>query len=283
MKQVFAIGLIAAQIIFSVACTEGDLSQGNAAPDKSQSPEPSASKTAKPNPKPSSTSSTADIDICQKLNANSLLTSQFSVQVKKLCESGVLESLRTKPYKGSGTPDLGIIAKELAEKKTELSISTLMATPVAAKSYFNMQRLQVSKPESFKQEAFETDADVTYTVVSSANDTVSYSYRNLAEQPEIIVSYDADAYFVTLEAGKLFVVATKLTSAKEAVIEFKGISVIYAAEDDITEVFSASNQVYSNDGDHPTTVSKFKSNANRETIRNYANSLKSAKADSYFK
>ncbi len=283
MKQFIATGLFAALGLSTISCTEGDLSQTGSAPVVSPSPTPSESKNTKPTPKPSLSNDSTDIDICQELNGNSLLSSQFSVQIKKLCETGVIDALRTKPYKGSGNPDLGIVSKELTDKKTELSISTLMATPVAAKSYFNMQKLQVSKPDSFKQEAFETDADVTYNVINSANDTISYSYRNLAEQPEIIVSYDADAYFFTLEAGKLYAIATKVTNAKEAVVEFKGLSVIFAAEDDVAEVFSVSNQVYSNDGNHLTTVSKFKSNANRETVRNYTNSLKSSKADSYFK
>jgi hypothetical protein len=276
-------GVIVTAFLWTISCTDGSqIEESPKSPAVSETPTATTVAESIPSPNPSSSSSN---DFCKDLTKQGAISAEFSGLVQRLCQAGVVEDLRTKAYKGNGEPELGVTASEMAGKKTSITTASLMMAQTSAKSYFNLMKLQVSRPNDFKAAGFETDAAVTYQILTSASDRVSYSYRNTSEAPEIIVAYDADANFVDLATGRLFAVSTKVTTPKEAVREFKGISVIYSSSSspNVVEVFSISEQVVDNNDDHSTAVAKFKRRGSTETKRSYRNAGNASKADSFFK
>jgi hypothetical protein len=222
-------------------------------------------------------------DICADLKGNAVMAQDFSSLVARLCDGSTLKNLRGKFFSGAGDPQLVVTSKEAAGAKSDLTLASSSSVTSSAKSYFNMMKLQISKPSQFTSEGYESDPKVTYSVLTPGANKVQFSYKNSAEAPEVIVDYEAEASFAEVKKDSLYVVASKLTKFKETVQEFKGIIVISKKDGaSSAEVFSLSDQKYDNNNNHATTVQKFTKNASAETKRSFNNSASASKADKYF-
>jgi|GEM_PF-1765771 len=259
---------------------------GNSAPEPAAqgTNDPSRSGTVKPGAgdldgvEPVSTS-----DICADIKGNATLTQDFSALVGRLCDGSTLKNLRGKFYAGTGEPQMIVTAKEVAGAKSDLTLASASSVSSSAKSYFNMMRLQISKPSQFTSEGYESDPKVTYNVLVPGTNKVGFAYKNTAEAPEVIVDYEAEATLLEVKKDSIYVVASKLTKFKETVQEFKGIIVISKRDSGSgAEVYSLSDQKYDNNNNHATTVQKFTKNATAETKRSFNNSSSASKADKYF-
>ena len=152
-----------------------------------------------------------------------------------------------------------------------------------ALSYYNFMRLQISKPIEFTPaNGFEQDKFVTYTVNSSAADSVNYKYLNNKEDE--VVEYVANTYFSAAIPGQLYLVSSQMDTSKSSstIKSFRGLQIIAKSADGKVEVFSVADQVYDNNGDHNFLVGKATKAFKEDMTRGLRNSANASQANKFF-
>lgn len=223
-------------------------------------------------------------DLCTGLGQQQIAADlSFRDLINELC-GGLLTALRSESnqYRGSGTPN---IQPQAVQKGTQsqMRLFASMATRADAKSYYNLMRLQISRPDDFKSQGFEYDSAIKYEILSNNGNSVSYHYTNRKE--ELVVEYNATSVFVEAIPNKLYLVTSKMDKSLGIVKTFRGLQVIYqnsGSAGQYAEVFSMSDQLYDNNDDHDTTVSKARNEFIQDMARGYRNSEKAQLANSYF-
>ncbi len=239
-------------------------------------PQSNTNPTSDPSPQFSS-NVPGVLDLCQTLKASTALMSQHATLIQRFCDRGQLTQLSQPPYQYRGmdeVPELLLLAQERPNKQTEMQLGTSLASQIDARSYYEMLRMQIMRPDEFKQVGFETDSAVQYTPSTVGADTVAYRYKNTSSAPFIVVDYEASTSFLTLKANSTYVVTTSFSRTYETVVAFKGVIIINAINPTTVAVYSLADQTYENNNDHPKTVEKARAAFITDLQRSYRNSLK---------
>lgn len=245
---------------------------------ESEVPKPATSST-----EPTTSIATSSDEMCNDLAGHAVGShAQFSGFLSTLCSSK-LTALRSSSYQylGKGDPNIESSSSEQGAGKSYMQLWMSMLVPTDPKSYFNMMRLQAGFPEKF-DDVFEYDQAVTYTKKSTTVDSVSYNYKNRKE--DVPVDYDATSYYLEVVAGRTYVVTSELTLGNSVVVALRGLQVIHTAEgqNNVTEVFTMSDQTFENQNDHQGTISKAESSFKDEMSMSFRNGLKATQANQFF-
>lgn len=225
-------------------------------------------------------------DMCVSLRAHSLSSNaDFADFIKDLCDLGKLAILRADPYyyKGSGEPEV-MMTDTANGGSSQMRLWSSLVSVSEAKAYFNMMRLQIDKPTEFDDPTssgknFEIDANITYTRKNGNAEATNYRYLNTKE--DVAVEYEATSYFVEVVPNKLYAVTSKVDKGISIVKTFRGLQIINQVSGS-SEVYSMSDQVYDNQGDHATMVAKAKRSFREDMARGYRNATHAADANKFY-
>jgi hypothetical protein len=234
----------------------------------------------------SKTGAASTEDVCTSLNASSFASSEFRDIVSELCTGTTLTNLRSATYAyadANAAPNPAIKASSSGTTSSmKLWASLLPATD--PRSYFNLMRLQISRPSDYSASGFEVDSFITYTVNSTTTNSTNYRYLNRRGDGDAVVEYIADSNYTEVAANQLYVVTSKFVSApSDSVMKsFRGFQVIFKSSSGSTEVFSYAEQTYDNKGDHQKTVNEATDALKDDMKRAMRNATKATTANSFF-
>ncbi len=171
-------------------------------------------------------------DFCKTVtsSSNSVLTQEgISDLITNICDK--VSSIQL--YSGSGEAKIIDLGSKMMDSEYFVHfLGGIELDTVPASVYYNMVKDQArGELESKLGDKFKYDSSVTYTINKKSNSKVEYTYEK-DETDSTLVDYDGMAQFVSLEDNKLYVVANKLTQAK-----------------DVTNMYSVSIIVSSNNGE----------------------------------
>ncbi len=240
---------------------------------------------------------TGNSDICS--NISNYITAnlpQLKSKFDLLCGQNFISNLRNPKviFREDGNPSpivnqaVHLITQEnkISDKQSSLKMSNSMLVNTDPKSYFNMIRLQISRPEEFKGPAqFENnpDSEITTFPGKVSNLQAEYHFIDLTDKPDTIVEYNAISRFIPIVNGQLYIIASEKIEGKcETLCQFTSLTIIHINTNTTTEVFSISDNLYDNGGDHEETMKKARKNVAHGMERNLRNSRKAQNANSFF-
>lgn len=232
----------------------------------------------------STSGATSNDELCVSLN--SLSNGQFADVVSELCNGTLLSQLRSSQYvftDASGSPNPFITASS-SGSTSAMKLWASLRPSTDPKSYFNLMRLQISKPTDFSNSGFEVDSYITYTVNTTTADSTNYRYLNRRGDGDAIVEYVASSNYTQVTTDKLYLVTSKFESApSDSVMKsFRGFQIIFKTSSGTTEVFSFADQNYDNKGDHQKTVNEATDALKDDMKRAMRNAVKATTANSFF-
>ena len=183
-------------------------------------------------PSPSGPHSEPITDFCKTVtgSSNSVLTQDgIADLISSICNR--VSSIQL--YRGSGEAKIIDLGSKMIDSEYFVHfIGGIELDTVPASVYYNMVKDQArGELESKLGDKFKYDSSVTYTINKKSSSTVEYTYEK-DETDSTLVDYDGMAQFVSLEDSELYVIANKLTQAK-----------------DVTNMYSVSIIVSSNNGE----------------------------------
>ncbi len=243
---------------------------------------------------------TGNTDICSNIsNYISANFPQFKEKSDLLCSQNFLATLRNPSliYRDDGSQVPPIVNQttqvnsqdsKLSDKQSSIKMSTSMILNTDPKSYFNMIRLQISRPEDFKGSAqFESDNNTEITTYPTKVNFQQAEYHliDLTDKPDTIVEYDGISKFIPLVKEQLYLILTEKKDGKyETLAAFKNLTLIHLIlnSNSNIEVFSVSENLIDSGGDHEESVRKARRNVAHSMERNLRNSRRAQNANKYF-
>lgn len=199
--------------------------------------------------------------------------SALDAQITEYCNDESIETLRSKEYVFEGKGSVALAAEDPVTNgdTTSLKIFTSMLIPVTPVNYFKMMKLSLTEPTEFKNKGFKYDTAIDLTVSSKSAEKSSFKFsRDAQSSDEANVEYDAKAYFLTLQEGNAYAIATVSSKGIKTVKSLKVLALILKKGEN-TEVFSISEQSFENQGKAESAVQKYKARIASEVKKNFEN------------
>ena len=227
-------------------------------------------------------------NLCDAITESDKLASYSSI-VEELCSNGGLEDLRKAEniYDGRRPKLLGEEVSSTGSSTT-MQYKTSTVANAKAKDYFDMIRLQITKPKDFKGDAcdqadpYKTDCDADLDVLRANATGATFIYTNEGDGQGGRVNYKAAASFITLKADQAYLIGSQSDNqhSYEGLSNFNGLIIINKESELKTEVISFSNQTFAhaNSNEKDSILQAAETSLEDDQERSYKNAEKADQA-----